>query len=228
MLVRLVLDLYQILMILPRLPQAFSILSLRRIALKIRVDYFFIVFTCSYCPLVFLRSIVALVILCIPEIRTADIGRVRVISLMLAIKGASADNDTQTCCYKFGFAILVYCCYNRPKVWLLYVSLSRMLPGTRIRKRSLKQVTEKKKQVLNLLSFSFKTTITSFKLLRFDPEIFIWDADFCFDWFTNDISIHLFKLEPFGPYHCTSFECYILNSFLTYSYYSLFREQVLV
>ena len=39
-----------------------------------------------------------MVIVCVPEIREANIRRMPSGSLMLAIKGAPADHDTQTCC----------------------------------------------------------------------------------------------------------------------------------
>ena len=55
----------------------------------------FVAFSASFFLLVSLNGVVALVIVCVPEIRTADIHRVSTIPLMLAIKGTPADHDTQ-------------------------------------------------------------------------------------------------------------------------------------
>ena len=77
------------------------------------------------------------------EIRTAN---------MLAIKGAPADNDTQTCCLSsilnyasiYPFFMSKYFSYTRPSVCLLSEHLTQIWPGTLNSNGTLKRVTKNK------------------------------------------------------------------------------------
>ena len=119
------------------------------IAFKITVDYLIVVFSSPFFLLMYLRCIVDLVFVYVPEIITANICRIPRIPI-LAIKGTPADHDTQTWClgstliWISHFSCVVQCGYNRPRGWLISVLLSQMWPGTLL-KRTLKQNPPQKK-----------------------------------------------------------------------------------
>ena len=70
----------------PDLHHPISTFSLCQTAFKITGNYIFVDFSSSFLPLVYLSRIVFLIFFCIPEIRTANIHRILIGSLVLAIK----------------------------------------------------------------------------------------------------------------------------------------------
>ena len=102
----------------------FPITTFCRNALKITVDYIFIVF---FSPFFLWCLSVALLFLFVTVLktRTANIRRLSIGSLMLAIKGAPADHDIHFCHLSptdlylhLAFLCLVHYDSTRPRVWL--------------------------------------------------------------------------------------------------------------
>ena len=82
----------------PNFYYSFSIPTLYKIALIITVKYKFVGFPRPFLALATFSLVATLVVVCIPELRIANILRMLIRSPMLATKGTPADHDTQTCC----------------------------------------------------------------------------------------------------------------------------------